>query len=108
MRLRLFSSYAAGSALASTWRLHLSFNEINHQTRPVSASADMGFNETFAATLSSDNVGILLVELRNLMDVTLAMGGLEVSPDSIGQFAGEEGGSIRLSGEALDGTLQIS
>jgi hypothetical protein len=105
---KVWNSYVAGSALASTWRLHLAFNESVLQTRPVSASAEMTFNETFSATLSSDNVGILLIELRNLMDVTLAMGGLEVSPDSIRQFSGEEGGVVRLSGEALEGQLGIS
>lgn len=78
------------------------------QTRPVSASAETTFNETFYATLSSDNVGILLVELRNLKNETLAMGGMEVSMESIRQFSEEHGAPLRLSGEAIEGQLGVS
>jgi hypothetical protein len=105
--LKSFSDMGMGNALASTWRLHLSFNESSHQTRPVSASSEMTFNECFSAALSSDNVGILLVELRNLNDETLAMGGVEISPEAIAEYSVEGGATLRMTGDTLDGVLGL-
>ena len=98
----------SGSALASNWRFHLSFNDSVYVTRPIEGSTNLVINEYFISALRNSLVGILLVEVRNLMDVTLAMGGIEVSSaNGAGRYAGPDGFELQMSGPIVEGSLTL-
>ena len=96
-----------GSALASNWRIHLSFNDRTFATRPLESRANMVINEFFVSALRSSLVGILLIEVRNLLDVSLAMGGIEVSSEGVGRYASPEGADLQMSGPVIEGSLTL-
>ena len=96
-----------GSALASNWRIHLSFNDRSFATRPLESRANMVINEYFVSALRSSLVGILLIEVRNLLDVSLAMGGIEVSSEGVGRYASLEGAELQMSGPVIEGSLTL-
>ena len=49
----------------------------------MKGSSEVDINERFVSSLRMNDVGILLVEVKNLMDVSLAMGGVEISSNGI-------------------------
>ncbi len=77
-----------GSQLQCSWRLHFNVNERVFATAPHKASHEMDFAECFTTVLHRGEVGILSVELKNLLDVTLASGGVEIAADALNFFAG--------------------
>ncbi len=96
-----------GSPLHSSWRLHIRMNDCALVTRPRKASHEMDFDESFAVTLRNgdDDYGLLLVELRSLLDVELACGGLEVVAGAVAGFSEPGGARLHMSGNVLEGDL---
>ena len=89
------------------WRFYVSLNDSNFATRTVKGCREVDVNERFVTTLKMNDVGILLVELKNLMDMPLAMGGIEVTSNGAGAFEDVEGAELRMSGEELEGTVRM-
>lgn len=62
----------------------------------------MDWNEAFSAVLPGNTFGLLLVELRTLLDVSLASGGLEVSAQQLAAYGDVRGAPLHLDGDVVE------